>query len=215
MTALTTAAGEAGKYVGYRHFSDSEVANTSFTLRVQSIAGNSIFIASKDSSIFAANSDGQFFTVKPYDSEKFGYTSKDSLSRTAYKFVLSKEAYNTQNDTVVVFFQATATEGQYLLAYAQTDETKGKLASTSMDGNYIIANITTGAIEKSASTAVAPTVFVFENEKNEYQAEAAGHKIITLASDDAMSITRTDDNFASLKRVGQLRSAFEAENFVG
>ena len=138
--------------------------------------------------------------MKPYDSEKFGYTSKDSLSRTAYmlverygdrhlaydkanKFVLSKEAYNTQNDTVVVFFQATATEGQYLLAYAQTDETKGKLASTSMDGNYIIANITTGAIEKSASTAVAPTVFVFENEKNEYQAEAAGHKIITLASD--------------------------------
>ena len=231
LTALTTAAGEAGKYVGYRHFSDSEVANTSFTLRVQSIAGNSIFIASKDSSIFAANSDGQFFTVKPYDSEKFGYTSKDSLSRTAYmlverygdrhlaydkanKFVLSKEAYNTQNDTVVVFFQATATEGQYLLAYAQTDETKGKLASTSMDGNYIIANITTGAIEKSASTAVAPTVFVFENEKNEYQAEAAGHKIITLASDDAMSITRTDDNFASLKRVGQLRSAFEAENFA-
>ncbi len=68
-------------------FSDSEVANTSFTLRVQSIAGNSIFIASKDSSIFAANSDGQFFTVKPYDSEKFGYTSKDSLSRTAYMLV--------------------------------------------------------------------------------------------------------------------------------
>ncbi len=101
----------------------------------------------------------------------------DSGHDQANKFVLSKEAYNTQNDTVVVFFQATATEGQYLLAYAQTDETKGKLASTSMDGNYIIANITTGAIEKSASTAVAPTVFVFENEKNEYQAEAAGHKI--------------------------------------
>ncbi len=134
----------------------------------------------------------------------------------ANKFVLSKEAYNTQNDTVVVFFQATATEGQYLLAYAQTDETKGKLASTSMDGNYIIANITTGAIEKSASTVVH-RIRGSRMRRMSTKAEAAGHKIITLASDDAMSITRTDDNFASLETCRSIEIRFRGRElrFVG
>lgn len=238
LTVLKTATGENGKYIGYRHFTTPEVANTAFTLRVESaVAGDDVFLAVKDSSVIVAKTEGQYFTIKPYGETAFGY-GKDSLKRTAYmlieqygerhlaydnaskQFVLSKAAYGSTNDTAVVFFQATPVDGQYNLVCADVDKTKGILNNTGLayaSLEYVLANLTTGKAEKvSAAAAVIPTVFVFEDQKNAYENVESSHQVISLASDDASALTHDKDNFAVIKRVNQLKSSevYNPENFA-